>query len=357
MLFNYALPDDRIAQRPVSQGRSLLLHVCCGKADQLKLNDREFSELPDLLRHDDLLVLNNSRVIPSRFFVDLSEGGSRLEVLLVQQESEDASEWQALARPMRRFKTGLGFALSKHLNAVVLGRTSDSTKLCLKLTASETDLSVQELIEAEGVMPIPPYIRSGQGDDGDRLRYQTCFAEVHGSVAAPTAGLHFTEDLFERLSHKGIEHCFVTHHVGPASFLPVRDNDWRDHKMSAEQFFLPAESIEMIQAARDGRRRVVAVGTTAVRALESAWQNEKPEADTWQTTELFITPEYEFRVVDSLVTNFHQPQSTHLLLVAAILGVDRLASAYNHALSQSYRFLSYGDAMLIDCDEKGLRQC
>ena len=348
LLFEYVLPEERIAQRPAPGRASRLLHVVRDPADGVVLRDRMFGDLPDILQSDDLLVLNNSRVIPSRFFVELAEGGTEAEVLLVEQETVDSVHWQALAKPMRRLKEGLQFPLSAHLSALVLGRTADQSRVRLELSARNSNETVASLIESEGNMPIPPYIRKGRSDEIDKEQYQTCFSEVRGSVAAPTAGLHFTDSLLEQVSDRGVDICFLTHHVGPASFLPVRDDDWQTHKMSTEHYCLPKESLEKIEKARREQRRVVVVGTTAVRALEAAWQNSDPVADKWQSTELFITPGFQFKVVDSLVTNFHQPCSTHLLLVAAILGVDNLATAYRHALAGEYRFLSYGDSMFVD---------
>lgn len=356
LLFDYVLPEEQIAQRPAPGRASRLLHARCDSSRELALFDRQFSDLPSLLRQDDLLVLNNSRVIPCRFFAELSGGDPQVEVLLVEQETEDAKYWQALAKPMRRLKQGLRFQLSEHLLATVLGRASDSARIrlelevvgSLELEVAGSSVSIEELIDVEGCMPIPPYIRDGRADATDREQYQTCFADERGSVAAPTAGLHFTDSVFEELNVRGVEHCFLTHHVGPASFLPVRDDDWRSHKMSAERFFVSRECFERIESARNNQRRVIAVGTTVVRALEGIWQHGASCVGQWQSTELFITPGYRFKVVNALVTNFHQPRSTHLLLVAAMLGTESTSEVYQHALAKSYRFLSYGDSMFLD---------
>ena len=335
-----------------------MLHaVGSAQTEDIRIEDRQFSTLPEVLRPDDVLVLNNSKVIPSRFF---PEGfGTKAEVLLLKKtpSSENTSAngevWEALARPMKKFEKAGEFLLSPHLKATVCGRTESQEALYLRLCPFESDANPTALIEQEGSMPIPPYIRQGHADEQDKQRYQTVYADTPGSVAAPTAGLHFTSELFLSLRDKGVELLELTHHVGPASFLPVRDADWQSHQMSMEHYVVPEETLSCLESAKSEGRRIIPVGTTSVRALESFFADDCPSvrranAGHLQSTELFITPGYSFKVVDALITNFHQPLSTHLLLVAAFIGVAQCEAIYRHALESQYRFLSYGDGMCLE---------
>lgn len=374
LLFPYDLPPSRIAQRPVAPGASALLHARCAEGGSgVSIADRRFADLPEILLSGDLLVLNNSKVLPTRFFpAGFTE---KAEVLLLQpretamntaesSQTNRSQDWEALARPMKKFERAQQFALSAHLHAEVLGRNASGEALRLRISSNEPSLSVEQCIELDGRMPIPPYIRQGRADEEDSYRYQTVYAEVGGSVAAPTAGLHFTPRLFEQLRASGIEYQFVTHHVGPASFLPVRDGEWDSHIMNTELYSISAETINAVTRCKKEGRRVVAVGTTTVRALESYFETHsfdvheesaQSRSAAFASTQLFITPGFEFKVIDALITNFHQPLSTHLLLVAAFSGIDQCRTMYEHALAGSYRFLSYGDAMFIELPEKPMR--
>lgn len=345
--FVYELPEDRIAQRPsYPYDSAKLLRVQAGTASGLE--DRVFSDLPLLLRKGDLLILNNSVVRPARFFGKLSTGGN-VELLLVG--ARGPGEYEAIARPMRKLEKGTKVAIDADLTFEVLRRVTEKTVIvAVRTTAQDVAL------DARGVMPIPPYIRGGKGDERDRLDYQSRFAGVErnsaagsnapaafGSIAAPTASLHFTDDLVARLEAIGVARSFVTLDVGLASVLPVVQEDGSVRPPGEERLEVPSATIEAIARTRTAGGRVVAVGTTVVRALESYALNARATS-----TEIFIRPGHLFKNVDWVITNFHQPGSSHLLLVEALIGAERLAAAYQHALRSQYRFLSYGDAMIIE---------
>ncbi len=348
----YELPKERIAQHPAvrsgERSDAQLLHARC--SPDLQIDDRRVHELPQILRAGDLIVLNDSRVRPSRFFLKLPHSGAEAEVLLLDGTG---GRWEALARPMRKFSEGMEFALSPSIGARVVGRSAEGTRLVLELWPNSAT-PLDTLIELEGAMPLPGYIRNGVAEEEDRDFYQTVFARELGSVAAPTAGLHFTLPLLEELQQAGIEHCFLTLHVGLASFAPVRDV--ATHQMTNERFRISSQCIEAIVRTKSRGGRVVVVGTTATRALESAalaneslLDGQTREAEG--STELMIKPGFTFRVVDLLMTNFHQPLTRHLLLLAAFIGDREIERIYEHALSGTYRFLSYGDSMLLERGE------
>ena len=349
-MFTYELPPEKIAQRPRDAGESLLLSAD-DRNSSVQISDRRFSELPAILEEGDLLVLNDSKVLPTRFFAtqDNEQGDSRtFEILLLSRcETEGEDEiWQALVKPLKKLKSDRAIHLSENLEAEMLSRTPDGAKAVLKLTRrSQTD-TFQQLIEQEGTMPIPPYIREGIADEADKQRYQTVYAATAGSVAAPTAGLHFTNGLLQELETTGITTCRITHHVGPGSFLPIR-NTLEEHQMTEEWYCISSENWQKLQKQKAAGKRIAAVGTTSVRSLESAFSNSSFKPDRLISTNLFITPGYEFKAISALITNFHQPDSTHLQLVAAFFGTPQTSQVYNHALSQEYRFLSYGDSMLL----------
>ena len=361
----YELPKERIAQQPAvrSGERSdarLLYALRQDATGGLRISDRWVRDLPELLRAGDLLVLNDSRVRPARFFIKLPGSDTEAEVLLLDRcgaaAGDGSGAWEALARPMRRFKEGLQLPLSAHIAATVLGRSDDDSKLRLHLAPSSLDeaKTLDTLIESEGSMPIPGYIRDGVADREDSDFYQTVFARELGSVAAPTAGLHFTLPLLQALSDRGVEHEFLTLHVGLASFAPVRDVD--SHQMTNERYHISSRCLDAINRTKARVGRVVVVGTTATRALESAalaepalFSGEQIATDgVGGRTELMIRPGFKFQVVDLLMTNFHQPLTTHLLLVAAFIGEQDIEQIYQHALQGAYRFLSYGDSMLLE---------
>ena len=352
-LLNYVLPPEKIAQRPVSAAGerhdSRLLHAQAGSDGALRITDRVFSELPALLAEGDLLLLNDSKVLHCRFFARNERTDREIELLLLRKTggSEMRPVFEALAKPLRRIKDGDMLVLSKRLRAKA--RTCEGT-VELELLAAD-DTAISQIIEEDGLAPIPPYIRRGRSDELDKKLYQTVFAETPGSVAAPTAGLHFTPAVLAGLSARRVNMSFVTLHVGPASFLPVRSTDLSRHKMQSERFVIPAETQQAIKKTKEDGGRIVAVGTTVVRSVEGAYLQYplQETARTWKgETSLLISPGFRFNIVDLLITNFHQPESTHLLLVAAFIGEENAEAIYEHALAGSYRFLSYGDSMLLE---------
>jgi S-adenosylmethionine:tRNA ribosyltransferase-isomerase len=355
-VFHYTLPESKIAQRPVglegARSGSKLLHAVGGANGGVSISDHHFVDLKSLLRRGDLLVLNNSRVLPCRFFAKHEAQGKVFEILLVHPGREEFV-WEALARPMRKLKPGDMLRLSEHLHAQVLGRTEDEQRVRLAVRVRGDERSFAEVLAAEGTMPIPPYIRRGHADELDRELYQTVYAEVPGSVAAPTAGLHFTKDLLAELGAQGMSHACLTLHVGPASFLPIKSDELSAHHMLVENYSIPEETKKAIINTKERGGSVAAVGTTSVRALESAALEGVLSGENigMAETKLLITPGFHFQIVDRLITNFHQPGSTHLLLVAAFIGRQNTEQIYSYALQHDYRFLSYGDAMLLDHEQ------
>jgi S-adenosylmethionine:tRNA ribosyltransferase-isomerase len=333
--FDYELPPELIAQHP-GKARSESRLLCVG-ADTLA--DCRFSELPQLLEPGDLLVFNDTRVIKARLFGEKASGG-RIEVLVERVLS--AHEVLVQVRASKPPRAGAALRLAGALDVSVLGRRGEFYQL--RFPDGPT---VLELLERHGNVPLPPYITHAPQAEDER-RYQTVYARAPGAVAAPTAGLHFDEPLLAALRTRGVDFAYVTLHVGAGTFQPVRVKNLAAHRMHAERYDIPAVTASAIEAARRRGGRIVAVGTTTVRCLEtSAAGHGGPVAGAAQS-ELFITPGFEFRVVDRLVTNFHLPKSTLLVLVSAFAGIETARRAYRHAISAGYRFLSYGDAMLVD---------
>lgn len=332
--FNFDLPNALIAQHPPTQrGGSRLLHVSGGTCI-----DRQFSAILDLFRTGDVLVLNDTRVIKARLFGAKPSGG-KVEVLI--ERILDAHEVWAHVRSNHSPKAGTRLVLADELEVEVLGREGEFFHL--RFLAEEAVLS---LLERHGRLPLPPYITHGANSEDER-RYQTVFAREAGAVAAPTAGLHFTDELLQALRDKGIRIEYVTLHVGAGTFQPVRTELVTQHVMHRERYSVPAATVAAIQHAHTHGQRVIAAGTTSLRALESAAQSGELQAGSGETG-IFITPGFAFRVVDVLLTNFHLPQSTLLMLVCAFGGMPEMLAAYHHAVAQQYRFFSYGDAMLIE---------
>jgi len=332
--FDFALPEHLIAQHPPEKrGTSRLLHV---QGDTLE--DRNFSDLLQLLRPDDVLVLNDTRVIKARLFGEKHSGG-KIEVLVERV----LNEHQVLAqvRASKSPKAGSRLTLVGELEVEVLGREGEFFHLRF-----DSETPVLELLEHFGRLPLPPYITHAAGDE-DETRYQTVFAREAGAVAAPTAGLHFDDAMLQALSDKGVNLAYVTLHVGAGTFQPVRVEWVSEHAMHSECYEIPQATVETIAQARARGGRVVAVGTTSLRALESAAAEGVLQAGTGETR-IFITPGYRFRVVDVLLTNFHLPKSTLLMLVSAFGGMSQMRAAYRYAVEKEYRFFSYGDAMLIE---------
>jgi len=332
--FDYELPSELIAQHP-SETRSGSRLLCVGAS----LADRRFFELPQLLAPGDLLVFNNTKVIKARLFGHKETGG-HIEVLIERVLS--AHEALAQVHAGRAAKPGSMLRLAGGLDVRVLGRAQEFYHL--RFPGSGT---VLELLERHGSVPLPPYVsRAPRGED--EQRYQTVYARSSGAVAAPTAGLHFDEPLLAALAERGVEFAYVTLHVGAGTFQPVRVKNLAKHRMHRERYAIPEATVAALEAAKGRGGRIVAVGTTTVRCLEaSAAVHGAPVAGA-ADTDLFITPGFEFRVVDRLVTNFHLPKSTLLLLVSSFAGVEPIRRAYRHAIEQRYRFYSYGDAMLLD---------
>ena len=351
--FDYDLPDDRIAQEPAPRGenRLLVLDAPVGSAAR----HRRIGDLPELLRPGDLLVVNDTRVIPARLFghrvLEGGDEGGRVELLLGERldgEGTRSEEWEVLARPGRKARVGVRLRFGDGLEAEVVERLGDGR---YRVRFSE---AVEPRLELLGHVPLPPYIKRADRPE-DRERYQTVFAERPGAIAAPTAGLHFTEGLLERLAARGIATARVTLHVGIGTFKPVTAELVHEHLMDEERYEVPEATPAAIREARSRGGRVVAVGTTVVRTLESAAARAEaaglPPGEVAAgagRTGLFIYPGFRFRAVDALLTNFHLPRSTLLMLVAAFAGRERLLAAYEEAIAEGYRFYSYGDAMLAE---------
>jgi S-adenosylmethionine:tRNA ribosyltransferase-isomerase len=336
-LFDFHLPAELIAQHPARPRDSARLLV----VNQAGLRDRRVLDLPDLLAPADLLVFNDTKVLPSRLVG--RRGESTVDVTLHAHEA--GGRWRAFARPARRCRPGdrLDFAPDFAADVVAKGEGGEIT---LQFACGEASMMGQ--LEAHGAMPLPPYIKRPRGGDArDRDDYQTLFARRAGAVAAPTAALHFTESLLAALARRGIEHIFVTLHVGAGTFLPVKSKDIEDHVMHAEWYEVPIGTAELVARTRANRGRVIAVGTTVLRTLESAADVAGALHPGVGETRLFITPGYRFRLVDALLTNFHLPRSTLFMLTAAFAGLERMQAAYAHAIAHRYRFYSYGDACLL----------
>ncbi len=337
--FWYDLPSERIAQRPVYPPESAKMLVWSGGGQP---KESRFENLLDYLTPDDVLVFNNTKVIPARLLGSLN--GNPAEILLLEKLGADC--WSCLGRPMRQLVPGARIEFESGLVAVV-EKVRGPRDILVRFEALVGG-SLDELIKASGVMPIPPYIRKGLADEQDRLDYQTIFASQEGSVAAPTASLHFSKDLMERLHGHVAAVEFVTLHVGAASFLALRAEEGQLLPPGSERFIIEEQAVGRLRQYKREGKNIVAVGTTAVRALETmSSEDSAGNCNVSGYTELFIQPGYNFKMVDKLITNFHQPGTTHLLLVEALMGRVALASVYDFALQSDFRFLSYGDGMLL----------
>ncbi len=360
--FDYHLPEERIAQEPRPRGTSRLLVLSAPSGSRER--HRTVADLPEILRPGDLLVVNDTRVIPARIFGHrvLGDGtdGARIELLLIEPVDADGAApdtvWDALVRPGRKARPGTSIVFRTDdgpgddsgqivLRAEVLAKADDGRH---RVRFSEP---VQPHLERLGHVPLPPYIKRADRA-ADRDRYQTVYARSPGAIAAPTAGLHFTPELLDRLEQRGIGHAAVTLHVGIGTFKPVTAELVHEHRMDAERYDLSPATADAIRRTRAQGGRIVAVGTTVVRTLESAATSSGQTDGTLKEgpgrTELFIVPGYRFRVVDALLTNFHLPRSTLLMLVSAFAGKERVLEAYEEAVREKYRFYSYGDAMLAE---------
>ena len=337
-LFDFELPQDRIATHPARPRDSARLLDLTGGGTA----DRIVSELPDILRPGDLLVSNDTRVIPARLRGKRGEAG--IEVTLHKREGPDS--WLAFAKPAKKLRPGDRIVFSDSFSAEVAAK-GEAGEVSLHFDAA--DAALMAALHSHGEMPLPPYIRRAEDHSSeDETDYQTIFAGPEGAVAAPTAGLHFTPDLLARLDARGIRRTTITLHVGAGTFLPVKVDDTDDHKMHTEWFEIPDSAARAIAETRAAGGRVVAVGTTSLRTLEAAAHDDGSVPAGSAEPALFITPGYRFKAVDLLMTNFHLPRSTLLMLVSAFAGRERMLDAYAHAIAEGYRFYSYGDASLLE---------
>ncbi len=341
--FDFDLPETLIATRPARPRTSAKLLVA--KGDQI--TDLHVRDLVDQLRPGDRLILNDTKVIPARLSGlrhrdgDAGPSVAKIEVTLLEPQA--SGQWMALIKPLRKIKDGEVIVFSDALSAVVDSRAEGQVNLTFNLTGDDFDAA----LAAVGMMPLPPYIAAKRpADEADKTDYQTYWAKHAGAVAAPTASLHFDKDLLDRLAAKGITFTHVTLHVGAGTFLPVKVDDISQHKMHAEWGHVTPEAAAEINATKAAGGRIIPVGTTALRLIESAAKDGQIKA--WEgPTDIFITPGFEFQIADGLMTNFHLPKSTLMMLVSAIMGTEQIKTIYAHAIAQSYRFFSYGDSSLL----------
>ena len=356
-IFDFELPKELIANQPVSpRDTSRLLDL--SKTE--KISDRHFYDLPDILNEGDVLVFNDTKVIPARLYG--AHGAALVEVTLYHPI--DGIQWMAFIKNSKRLKINdiISFYTDKitpqmsDFKAIVIDKQGeDGVLISFECTHSELAIKLQQY----GFMPLPPYIKRNRPSTdsiwhkfNDNENYQTIYAKHEGAVAAPTAGLHFTDNILKKLTAKGVKQVYVTLHVGAGTFLPVKTDDTKDHKMHAEYGEISDEAVNTINQAKKEGKRIIAVGTTSLRLLESAADNHgilHPFADE---TSIFITPGYKFKVIDMIITNFHLPKSTLFMLICAIAGTDKMQNAYNHAIKNGYRFYSYGDSSIIKCVNK-----
>ena len=339
--FNYELPEKLIAQLP-AQKREMSKMLILDRGEKSFIH-KHFMDITDFLTENDLLVLNNTKVLPARLYAT-KETGALIEIFLVREVEKDV--WISLIKPSKRVKTGLILKVSDELSVEVLDKDDDKWKVRLIYNGN-----IFEILDRVGNIPLPPYIERKMTNEEyknlDFDRYQTVYAKKEGAVAAPTAGLHFTQEILKKLEKQGTKHCFVTLNVGLGTFKPVKCENILDHKMDSESFEISEESAQIINEAKAQGKNIVAVGTTSVRTLETVMNKYgciKPVNDS---SELFIYPGYKFKIVDKLITNFHLPKSTLLMLVSAFADKEYIFEAYEEAIKNEYRFYSYGDCMLI----------
>lgn len=333
--FDYKLPEDLIAKSPAEKRDASRLMVL--RRDGGRIEHRKFNDILEYLDPSDILVVNNTKVIPARLIGHKKQTGGEVEILLLRQESENL--WNSLVRPGRRLMPGAKVEFKDGLMEAEIVEHREGGQRLVRFTHQG---DFYKALEKVGQVPLPPYI-DRQPMGADKNRYQTIYAKEKGAVAAPTAGLHFTPELMENVKAKGVEVLEILLHVGWGTFKGVEADDIREHKMDAEYFKISQEAAQKIQNGKIGNRRIVAIGTTTSRALESFGQSGK--LSDW--TEIFIYPPYQFKIVDSLVTNFHLPKSTLIMLVSALAGRENVMNAYRQAIENKYRFYSYGDAMMV----------
>ena len=340
--FDYELPEELIAQHPAAQrdhSRLLVMDKFTGTVEH-----RVFRDIVDYLHAGDVLVLNNTKVIPARIFGVKEGGTAKIEVLLLKRDDDLPNTWEVLVHPGKRAKVGTVIDFGEgRLKGEVIANTSAGRKVTFHF-----DGIFEEILEELGTMPLPPYIHEQLEDQN---RYQTVYAKVDGSAAAPTAGLHFTTELLETLRQNGIEIEEVLLHVGLGTFKPVSEEDIEDHEMHSEYYKISQETADRINKAKAEGRRIISVGTTSTRALESAAKDGRLQAGSgW--TNIFIYPGYKWQIIDGLITNFHLPKSTLMMLVSALSTREHILAAYKEAVAQRYRFFSFGDAMFINPGDK-----
>ncbi|MCJ8324752.1 MAG: tRNA preQ1(34) S-adenosylmethionine ribosyltransferase-isomerase QueA [Rhizobiales bacterium] len=342
--FDFTLPEKNIALRPVEpRHNSKLLRVNNGK-----MSDHHYYDLPELLRDGDVLVLNDTKVIPARMQAVRTRGEFKSKISVTLHMKKSQNEWVAFAKPAKRVKVGEMLDFENGLSAEILAKNAG--ELHLKFNRSNAELDAA--IALAGEMPLPPYIASKRDyDDKDVDDYQTIYAQEKGAVAAPTAGLHFTDELFAKLKAKNIELIFLTLHVGAGTFLPMVVDDTEDHVMHAEYGLITKDNAQKLTAAKNAGRRIVAVGTTSLRLLESAANDSGEILPFAAETDIFITPGYRFKAVDVLLTNFHLPKSTLFMLVSAFTSLQIMQQAYKKAIETDYRFYSYGDSCLLEMSQ------
>ncbi|QCX32802.1 tRNA preQ1(34) S-adenosylmethionine ribosyltransferase-isomerase QueA [Caloramator sp. E03] len=335
--FYFELPEELIAQEPLKErdaSRLLVLHREDGKIEH-----RIFRDIVEYLDEGDCLVLNNSRVIPARFFGVKEDTGAKMEFVLLKRI--DKNRWETLVKPGKKAKIGARFLFGDgELKCTIL----ENTEAGGRIIEFEYDGVFEEILDKLGQMPLPPYIKRQLKD---KERYQTVYSKVEGSAAAPTAGLHFTKELLDRIEKKGVKIVYVTLHVGLGTFRPVKVEDIKNHKMHSEFYIIDDKTAEIINETKKKNKRVFAVGTTSCRTLETAADDNGIIHGKSGWTDIFIYPGYKFKAVDCLITNFHLPESTLIMLVSALAGREKIMEAYNIAVKERYRFFSFGDAMLI----------
>lgn len=341
--FDYELPENLIAQKPAEKRQESRMMVLDRKNHRIL--HKHFYDVADLIDNDSVLILNNTKVMPARLY-GYKDTGAKIEVFLLKEGKN--KEWEVLIRPSKRVKEGTIIKVSDELSVEVISPLPDDGKWLVKMIY-EGDIF--EILHKVGNIPLPPYIERKMADEDlkklDFERYQTVYAKDEGSVAAPTAGLHFTKEILAKLADKGVEIGYVTLNVGMGTFRPVKCENILDHKMDSEAFEISQETADLINRAKAEGKNIIAVGTTTVRTLETAFQQFGEIKACKSASELFIYPPYEFKVIDKLITNFHLPKSTLLMLVSALAGKDFIFEAYRSAIENKYRFYSYGDCMFI----------
>lgn len=335
--FKFDLPQELIAQVPIEDRASSRLMVLDKETGEIE--HKVFRDVIEYLNPGDCLVLNNTRVIPARLIGEKLETGGKIEFLLLKRTEEDT--WQALVKPGKRAKVGTKFSFG---NGKLIGEVVDLSDEGSRIIKFHYDGIFEEILDELGNMPLPPYITARLEE---KERYQTVYSKHNGSAAAPTAGLHFTEELLNEIKEKGVDIAFITLHVGLGTFRPVKVDDVLNHKMHSEYYMVSQEAADKINKAKESGNNVVCVGTTSCRTIESACDEDGKMKETSGWTDIFIYPSYKFKVLDRLITNFHLPESTLIMLVSAICGKENVLNAYNEAVKERYRFFSFGDAMII----------